>query len=54
MRNAHRHVVKMLFGAGTRRYGGPAGLKLFSTYQERLLSGVLKRKRLRLISKAIF
>ena len=27
MRNAHGHVVKMPFGAGTRRYvHGPAGL----------------------------
>ena len=40
-----------------QKHTWPCWLKLWyitSTYQEHLLSGVLKRKRLRLVSKAIF
>ena len=54
--NAHGHVVKcrlVLVQDDT----WPCWLKLWfitSTYQERLLSGVMKRKRSRLVSKAIF
>ena len=43
MRNAHWHVVKMPF---TKRY---MTLLAISTYQARLLSGVMKRKHLGLI-----
>ena len=49
MRNAHGHVVKMPFGAGTKAYVAELWY-ITSTYQERLLSGVLKRKRSRLVS----
>ena len=56
MSNTHKHVVKcrlVLVQDDT----WPCWLKLWyitSTYQEHLLSGVLKHKRLRLVSKAIF
>ena len=57
MHNVHGHVVKMPFGAGKKAYMALLAYKLLyttSTYQERLLSEVLKRKHLRLVSKAIF
>ena len=56
MRNAHGHVVKMPLVL-VQKHTWPCWLKLWyitSIYQERLLSGVLKRKLSRLVSKAIF
>ena len=56
VRNAHGHVVKMPFSV-VQDDTWPCWLKLWfitSTYQGRLLSGVMKRKRARLVSKDIF
>ena len=53
VRNAHGHVVKMQFGTDIKDTW-LCWLKLWitgSTYQERLLLGVMKRKCLRLVIK---
>ena len=57
MHNAHGHIVKMPFGAGTKINIAMLALALVyttSTYQEHLLSEVIKRKHLSLISKLFF
>ena len=54
--NAHGNVVKCRLVL-VQKHTWLCWLKLWyitSTHQERLLSGVLKRKRSRLVSKAIF
>ena len=56
MHNAHGHVVKCRLVL-VQDDAWPCWLKLWfitSTYQEHLLSGVMKRERSRLVCKAIF